>query len=77
MTDIEFILSAHNINYSSISADEVKFIKEKLIPHYERCSNPIFGEYIYMNNEKLNECRKFKTNDVLNILKSVVDSFAA
>ena len=80
MTDIEFILKANDINYSSISADEVKFIKEKLIPRYDLISNPILNEFPDMFNEVFcvdGEMRSFTFKDLFNMLNSVVNSFTA
>ena len=73
MTDIEVILKSNNIDYSNISADDIKFIKEKLIHQYERFSSPIFNEMYDIDGEM----KTFTFKEILNMLKSVVNSFTA
>ena len=80
MTDIKFLLKSNNIDYSNISADDIKFIKQKLIPRYDLISNPILNEFPDMFNEIFyvdGEMRTFTFKDMFNMLNSVVNSFTA
>ena len=77
MTDIDFILSSNSINPSEITTWKINYIKKTIIPFYRDFLNPIYPEKIYVTNEKLNECRSFKTKEILNMLNSLVDSFTA
>ena len=75
MTDLNFILSANHINPCKITAWKINYIKKTIIPFYREFLNPIYPEKICVVNEKLNDCRSFKTKDILNMLNSLVDSF--
>ena len=75
MKDLNFILSSNHINPSKITTWKINYIKKTVIPFYRDFLNPIYPEKIYVVNEKSNECRSFKTKDILDMLNSLVDSF--
>ena len=74
MTDIEFILKDSGINnkVNALTESEKKFIKMKLLPHYERMSNPVFGGYDNIFNTNVGEFRKIKIAEIVEGLKNLV-----
>lgn len=74
MTDIEFILNDAGINnkINALTEREKKFIKEKLIPHYEYLNNPVFGGYDNIFNTNVGEFRKIKVSEIVEGLKNLV-----
>lgn len=71
MSDLEFILTNSNIDSNNITDGARKFIKEKLIPHYEFMSHPVFGSTAVICHSKTNEVRNFNAVDIVSLLKSI------
>lgn len=73
MNNIEFILNDAGITskINSLTNDEKKFIKEKLIKHYEFMRNPIFGNEHTIINEKTGEVKTLKTSEIAEIIEKL------
>ena len=74
MNNIEFILNDAGITskINELTEREKKFIKVKLIPHYEFLNNPAFGGYDNIFNTNVGEFRKIKVADIVEGLKNLV-----
>ena len=74
MNDIEFILNDAGITskINDLTEREKKFIKVKLIPHYEYLNNPVFGGYDNIFNPVMGEFRKIKIAEIIENLKNLV-----
>lgn len=73
MDNIEFIIQTSGINnkINYLTEREKKFIKVKLIPHYEYLSNPVFGNEHTIINEKTGEVKTLKTSEIAEIIEKL------
>ena len=73
MDNIEFILNYAGITskINDLTEREKKFIKVKLIPHYELMSNPVFGSEHTIFNQYTGEVKTLKTSEIAEIIEKL------
>lgn len=71
MNDLEFVLTDAGVNYPNIPENQILWIKEKLIPYYEFYTNSLNCKTHFIQHSKTKECRTFKGDDIISMLKNL------
>lgn len=72
MTNLEFVLSASNININNVSEAEIKFIDETLIPMY--AFSALLSSTTHISHPETGETREIDVKEMFENLKDFLNN---